>query len=89
MTKLNNAVMLLDMSLVAAKAVLAESKEPLQRRLAWLGQEMERLAGEAYRLADEADEAGDDPDSKPSLDDYCICRKVPCTCGGPNHQRVR
>lgn len=62
MTKLNSAVGLLDMSLMAAKHVLRDSPEPLQRRLAWLGGELERLAGEAYRLADEA---GDDPSSNP------------------------
>ncbi len=57
MSSLNQAVCLLDMSLMAAKHVLHDSPEPLQRRLAWLGSELERLAGEAYRLADEA---GDD-----------------------------
>lgn len=39
-----------------------DGDEPLQRRLAWFGSELERLAGEAYRLADEA---GDDPGSDP------------------------
>jgi hypothetical protein len=63
MSNLNKSVMLLDMSLVAAKAVLAESKEPLQRRLAWLGAELERLATEAFRLADEA---GDDEGASPA-----------------------
>lgn len=65
MTALNNAVCLLDMSLMAAKHVLAEGKAPLQRRLAWLASELERLAGEAYHLADEA---GDDTESNPNLD---------------------
>ena len=65
MTALSNAVCLLDMSIMAAKHVLADGKAPLQRRLAWLASELERLAGEAYRLADEA---GDDPESNPNLD---------------------
>lgn len=65
MTALNNAVCLLDMSLMAAKSVLAEGNAPLQLRLAWLASELERLAGEAYRLADEA---GDDPGPNPNLD---------------------
>ena len=64
MTALNNAVCLLDMSLMAAKHVLADGQAPLQRRLAWLGAELERLAGEAYRLADEA---GDDIGPNPSF----------------------
>ncbi len=62
MSTLSNAVCLLDMSIMAAKHVLADGKAPLQRRLAWLGSELERLASEAYRLADEA---GDDPESSP------------------------
>lgn len=57
------AVQLLDMSLMAAKHVLASGKAPLQRRLSWLGSELERLATEAYRLADEA---GDDPEAAPN-----------------------
>lgn len=61
-TSLDRAVAMLDMSLMAAKHVLADSPEPLQRKLAWLGWELERLATEAYRLADEA---GDDPESSP------------------------
>ena len=65
MTALSNAVGLLDMSIMAAKHVLADGRAPLQRRLAWLGSELERLAGEAYRLADEA---GDDTESNPNLD---------------------
>lgn len=64
MKALNDAVALLDMSIMAAKHVLADSPEPLQRKLAWLGWELERLATEAYRLADEA---GDDPESNPNL----------------------
>ena len=65
MTALTNAVCLLEMSLMAAKHVIADGKAPLQQRLAWLGSELERLAGEAYRLADEA---GDDTESNPNLD---------------------
>ena len=61
-TNLDRAVAMLDMSLMAAKHTLAEGRAPLQRRLAWLGAELERLAGEAYRLADEA---GDDTESNP------------------------
>jgi hypothetical protein len=60
--RLNNAVGLLDMSIMAAKHVLASEHAPLQRRLAWLGAELERLASEAYRLADEA---GDDTEGPP------------------------
>jgi hypothetical protein len=60
------AVMSLDMSLMAAKAILRDSPEPLQRRLAWIGAELERLAGECYRLADEA---GDDPGRNPTRSD--------------------
>ena len=56
------AVQLLDMSLIAAKHVLASGNAPLQRRLAWLGAELERLSVEALRLADEA---GDDPCAPP------------------------
>ncbi len=62
MTPLNSAICLLDMSIMAAKHVLADGQAPLQSRLAWLGSELERLAGEAYRLADEA---GDDPEASP------------------------
>jgi hypothetical protein len=62
MTALSNAVCLLDMSIMAAKHVLTDGKAPLQRRLTWLGSELERLAGEAYRLADEA---GDDTEEDP------------------------
>ncbi len=46
----------LDMSLMAAKATLADSPAPLADRLTWLGAELERLSGESYRLADEANE---------------------------------
>ena len=60
------AVAMLDMSTMAAKMVLLESPEPLQRRLAWFAAELERLAGEAYRLADEA---GDDPGANPKESD--------------------
>lgn len=60
--KIRSAVGLLDMSIMAAKAVLTDGQAPMQRRLAWLGAELERLAGEAYRLADEA---GDDTESNP------------------------
>jgi len=60
--KIRSAVGLLDMSIMADKHALADGQAPLQRRLAWLGSELERLAGEAYRLADEA---GDDEGSNP------------------------
>ena len=69
MTKLTDAVSSLDMSLSACSAVLRESKEPLQRRLAWLASDLERLAGEAYRLADDA---GDDPGPNPATACECI-----------------
>ncbi len=62
----------LGLSLKAARVILLEGQEPYQRRLAWLAPELERLAAEAYRLADEA--------SPLDLSDYCLCRKVPCTC---------
>ena len=62
-TKVESAVDSLELSLIAARFVLTESAEPLQRRLTWLASELERLAGEAYRLADEA---GDDPGSSPA-----------------------
>jgi hypothetical protein len=65
MSSLESAVGLLDMSITAAKHVLQDNPEPLQRRLAWLGVELERLASEAYRLADEA---GDDAGNNPALD---------------------
>jgi hypothetical protein len=65
MAAIDDAVVMLDMSLMAARAVVAEGKAPLQRRLSWLGSELERLAGEAYRLADEA---GDDTEASPGLE---------------------
>ncbi len=61
-TSIDRAVAMLDMSLMAAKHVLADGKAPLQRRLTWLASELERLAGEAFSLADEA---GDDPEGPP------------------------
>lgn len=57
MSSLNSAVMMLDMSLMAAKAVLAEGNAPLHQRLSWLSHELERLAIEAERLADESEDA--------------------------------
>ncbi len=54
--QIDSAVGFLDMSLMAAKAILTDSPAPIQDRLAWLAGELERLAGEAYRLADEAAE---------------------------------
>lgn len=79
MSTLESAVCLLDMSIMAAKHVLADGQAPLERRLAWLGGELERLATEAFRLADEA---GDAPGPLPGTDvEFCICRSVPCTCG--------
>ncbi len=54
-TSIDRAVAMLDMSLMAAKHVLADSPEPLQHKLSWLASELERLAAEAYRLADEAE----------------------------------
>ncbi len=81
MPNLELAVMCLDMSLAAAKHTLRDEGTPLQRRLTWLGGELERLASEAYRLADEA---GDDAGSPPQAGDFCLCRKVPCDCAiGP------
>lgn len=56
MSRIEAAVMTLDMSLMAAKAVLRDSPEPLHVKLAWLASELERLAGEAYRLAEEAED---------------------------------
>ncbi len=63
-TSLDRAVTMLDMSLTAAKHVMHSGEAPLQRRLAWVGSELERLAAEAYRLADEA---GDDPGPAPEV----------------------
>jgi hypothetical protein len=78
-SELTRSVCLLDMSIMAAKHVLSDGNAPLQRRLSWLGAELERLATEAFRLADEA---GDDSGPAPGPDvDFCICRKEPCTCG--------
>jgi hypothetical protein len=54
MSTLESSVCLLDMSIMAAKHVLADGNAPLRRRLSWLGAELERLATEAYRLSDEA-----------------------------------
>jgi hypothetical protein len=54
-TKIDSGVESLELSLSAARHVLLEAEAPLQRRLAWLAGELERLASEAYRLADEAD----------------------------------
>jgi hypothetical protein len=68
---LSSAVQMLDMSVSAARLVMMDSKAPLQRRLSWLGSELERLAAEAYRLADEA---GDDVDSRPSIGDPFMFR---------------
>ncbi len=56
-----SAVGFLDMSLVAAKAILTDSPAPIEERLAWLAGELERLAGEAYRIADEASERSSSP----------------------------
>lgn len=65
MTRVEEAVARLLMSLAAAQSPMRVSSLPLQRRLAWLASELERLAGEAYRLADEA---GDDSESAPTSD---------------------
>lgn len=62
---LNEAVFMLRLSVYSAMHTTFTHSEPLQRRLARLGAELERLAGEAYRLADEA---GDDAESNPNLD---------------------
>lgn len=57
MTKpLTSELMMLDLSLMAAKLTLRESPAPLEDRLRWFAGEMERLAGEAYNLADAASE---------------------------------
>lgn len=69
-SKLDEAITGLRLSLLSKvmsiDAIRApESGIPVQRHLAWLGSELERLAGEAYRLADEA---GDDPGSFPTED---------------------
>ena len=87
MTALSNAVCLLDMSIMAAKHVLADGKAPLQRRLAWLGAELERLAGEAYRLADEA---GDDPGASPLVIGVAAMGAVPMRdIAGMDHDTLR
>ncbi len=59
--QLASAVGFLNMSIMAAKAVLTDSPAPLADRLAWLAGELERLAGEAYRLADEASDVSPSP----------------------------
>lgn len=61
-TKLEEACLMLQLSLGASIGRAFGGDEPLQRRMAWLGSELERLAGEAYRLADEA---GDNTESNP------------------------
>ncbi len=63
MSNLRNAEKLLQLSCRSVVELLARDLEtPRQRVLAWVGSELERLAGEAYRLADEA---GDDPKTDP------------------------
>lgn len=49
-------LMMLDLSVMAAKFTLRESQAPLEDRLRWFAGELERLAGDAYNLADEASE---------------------------------
>lgn len=63
MSKLDDAILGLQMSLRAVSYNLNSSGIPLNSLLAWTASELERLAGEAYRIADECPQT--DPCQEP------------------------